>query len=469
MKYNFIALVPEFFLMMTLLVAFFADVFREKATPKTYYTIGKYGIIFSALAVLIFYNQNFINGIYENNVSTTLFKLIMYVWALGCFYLSLKWFLGLDKMSFRFYSLGILSLLFLGVAISAYNLIIMFIALELAFLLTYWQMKTEADEALIARAARQFLWVAIFFMMISALAVGEIYFQVGSGDFAEIKAYLLKKGMNLRLYVAVFAIIVGVLFKIGIAPFHFWTAEVLEYVILPVSGYLTLVPIFAYYFCLVKLVTNVLAPIYVAFEPIIITFAVMSIVVGAIGANGEKNLRKMFAYVALFNMGLVLAAMSDFSLYGISSGLIYLLIYMLAMTGIYAAFYGFKSKGEYVYMLKDIAGISESKPFIAAAILIFMISMLGFPPLLGFLGLVAVVNDLMVQHSYWLIVVVMAGLLMMAYAYLNVIKTIYFDGKINSFDRADKGIYVCLLLNIILVVIMVFNPKYWSGLMGINW
>ena len=97
---------------------------------------------------------------------------------------------------------------------------------------------------------------------------------------------------------------------------------------------------------------------------------------------------------------------------------------------------------------------------LAAAMLVFLISMLGLPPLFGFLGLVTVLNDLAARHAYWVVIVILVAKLLMAYAYLKVIKTLYFDSRSGMFDRVDKGIYICLILTIALMIAVAVNPRF---------
>lgn len=104
------------------------------------------------------------------------------------------------------------------------------------------------------------------------------------------------------------------------------------------------------------------------------------------GANSETNLRKLFAYVALFNLGIVLMCVSELNDNGLLSGFVCLLVWLLAQFGVYTVFYAFKRKGDYLTETADLAGLAEVRPYIAAAMLIFMVSLLGTPPMLGFLA-----------------------------------------------------------------------------------
>ena len=130
------------------------------------------------------------------------------------------------------------------------------------------------------------------------------------------------------------------------------------------------------------------------------------------------------------------------------------------MTGIYTVFLGLKSKGDYLELLEDISGLSEVRPYISAAFLIFMVSLIGVPPLLGFWGRLSLINTLAWEERWGHILMLMIALVLMANAYLQVIRTVYFQPLRHNFDRTDKAIYICLFINLILVLISILNPAY---------
>lgn len=139
---------------------------------------------------------------------------------------------------------------------------------------------------------------------------------------------------------------------------------------------------------------------------------------------------------------------------------IYLLVYVLAFFGVYTVFAGCRSKGEYLRCLSEIRGLSTQRPFLAAAFLILMISLIGTPPLLGFLGKLSVINALVAGGSYGLMAVVAFSMLILVYAYLKIITVIYFEPRNISFDRVDKGVYTYIAVNLLLIAVTVINPKY---------
>ena len=134
--------------------------------------------------------------------------------------------------------------------------------------------------------------------------------------------------------------------------------------------------------------------------------------------------------------------------------------FIMAMFGIYSGFMGFKSRGEYLVDLEDIRGASNARPYISAAFLVFMFSLIGMPPMSGFLGLIYIINNLISSHGWLMLGMVLLSLLLMSNAYLQLIRKIYFEPQNLSFDRTDKAIYICLLVNIILVATTMINPSF---------
>ena len=460
---NWFALLPEIFILLTLAVLVLVRLFRDRATPKTFYTLSKYGILAAFVATLVFYDQSFWSGVYENSLHSTLFKVFIYLFAAVTMFLSAKYFLSKDYSSFRFYSLILCSILFLTVGLSAQDIRLCAAVLELGFLLNFYLIRCSGNDDETYPVSINFMIYALIWAVFVLWGVWNLTQIVGSGRFSDIALYYKNNSLSWQLYFYGAFLLLALLYKLGVAPFHFWTADVFGAAILPVGSYLMIVPVFAYYAVFIQLAAEALTVPFELLKPALYAFALISIFIGAIGANGEINLRRIMAYSRIFVLGIVLVLLLVFNQESIFSSFIYLLVSMLALGGVFAAFYALKSKGDYLRRLNELSGLAESKPFIAAVMLIFMVSLLGFPPLLGFLGMISVMNHFVAYQDYVLIVAVMIGIVVLAAAYLRVIKTFYFDMKRSNFDRADTGIYFILLFILLIVLVLVLNPKYFMN------
>ena len=255
-----------------------------------------------------------------------------------------------------------------------------------------------------------------------------------------------------------FAILSCFIFLFGFAPFHFWRTENFGQIILPVLAFFLLVPIGAYFCTLINLYLHVFASQNENMTALLLSFGAVSMLIGALGACSGKNIYKLLSYASLFHLGIMFFALNAFNIKAINNLVFYFLTYLLAMFGIISAFSGLKSKGEYLIMLNDISGASAKKPYVSAMITVYLFSLIGFPPFLGFVGLYAVGFDLALNNHFYLLVFLLAILIIIAYGYMQIIKSLYFEKSNNIFDTTEKGIYTIILINAILMALISTEP-----------
>ncbi len=352
-------------------------------------------------------------------------------------------------------------LLSFGILLSAQNFLVPAILVPVLCLLTWQLMPLYCDDDKMVEAAKLYIRFAVVFWFLLWIGTFILWQQTGSLEYGDIRyIFVLEGDIHWGVYTAVVMIVGTLLFMMAAAPFHFWFIGFLEYGILPVCGFLTLIPPFVYLSCLISLMTGVFAPLSAYLQPLLFSFASLSLFIGAVSANRQNNIRRLFGFSTSYNLGFMLLGILAFHSNSIVGAFVYTIIYVLAMMGIYAVFLGMKSKGDYVSKLEDIAGLSEAKPYISAAFLIFMISLIGIPPLLGFWGRLSLINTLVSEERWVDVLMLMLALVLMANAYLQVIKKIYFEPLRHSFDRTDKSIYICLFINLVLILISILNPSY---------
>ncbi len=461
MKAYYISLLPEITLLLGSLIMMLTNHFRNAATPKTNFTIAKISLFLSMVLSIIFYNQSFWPEYFKNTPYTTASKVLIDILALVSFYLGCKWFLSKNRSSLNFYLSAVISVLLLSLSISAQNLLVMLGCLDIAFLLNLVFIKLYPDAEDVSSIMHRYI---MGFIIMNIFCLVGLYLMHSNGisfDFAAAKkAYKQITNPSFREYLSVVLIIITLFYMLGVAPFHFWFANVQSVSILPVSMFLSFIPPLAYISILINVLYNVFYPLFDTLHVFIIGCGILSVILGAVGVNGESNLRKMFSYVSLYNLGAILLCFADFKAKGIFTGFVCLIVYILALLGVYTVFYAFKRKGEYLTDITSLSGVSNIVPYASASFLIFMVSLLGTPPMLGFLGKLSLINYLIVQGNYAFMGILLMATLLMAYAFLNVIKTIYFDKSESGFDRVDKGVYICLTINLFLVLISILNPSY---------
>ena len=189
------------------------------------------------------------------------------------------------------------------------------------------------------------VFATVFCLLLWGGCLG-IWYEVNSLNYADIAKYVSMSGnKSVVLYFSALMILSSLLFMMAGAPFHFWFIDSISISILPVCGFLTLIPPFAYLSCLIVLM-NTFAPISPDMQSYIQGISLISLLIGALSANAQTNIRRLFAFGTIYNLGFMFLGILSFKTNAIMSAFVYTLIYVMAMFGIYSVFLAIKSKGD---------------------------------------------------------------------------------------------------------------------------
>lgn len=220
----------------------------------------------------------------------------------------------------------------------------------------------------------------------------------------------------------------GLAFKISAAPFHMWTPDVYEGAPTPVTAFFASAPKVAATILLVRMVITAFGEQVSAWQQIVMVVALMSIIIGAVGAIGQQNLKRLLAYSSINNIGFLLIGLAAGTTDGVAAMLVYLTIYVVMTLGSFICLMQLRGRdGELREAMSDIAGLSQTRPALAAAMAIFMFSLAGIPPLFGFYGKLVVFNAAVAAGLLPLAVIGIVASVVGAFYYLKVVKLMYFD------------------------------------------
>jgi len=420
---------------------------------REYFSTAKVCITAAALCGIIFYNKTYAPQYFGSDSYITMIKSIIYLLSLVWFFLSYKWFAGKEYSGFSFCFTGILLCFALCLLVCAQNIITLCFCCGLVMFLIYCFMRVEN----VSEKFGKYAVTASVITISAAVGAGYVFYAVNSGEYGQIYTYLQKNGADIKMFFALSGLFLPILYLMMIFPLHFWNDELSKNTILPVGGYVMLIPVFACFSALTELVGRALLPVYDSFRPALFCFGAVSMVFGSLAVGKENNLRRMFAYSSMYHFGTILLILSYMEAFAVLSAFVYLAIYTLAMLGLYASLYAFKNRGEYLETTSDVAGTYQVLPYISSSVLIFVLSLLGTPPLLGFLGCFYIVNQLFMSKDYFIILLVLCPLGFLSLGYLRLIKSIYFEPRKHNLDRVNSVVYVVLFVSIVLVLIALFN------------
>ena len=242
-------------------------------------------------------------------------------------------------------------------------------------------------------------------------------------------------------------ILVGLAFKVSAVPFHMWTPDVYEGAPTSVTSFFAVVPKIAGIAVFIRFMQIPFSQIIEQWQPILIFISLASMILGAVAAIGQSNIKRLIAYSSIGHIGYALAGLSTSTTAGYSSSITYISIYVVMNLGIFACIFSMKRDGKYCENLSDLSGISKKHSILSISLLIILFSLAGIPPLAGFFAKFYIFKSVIEQSMYFLAIIGLLSTVISAFYYLRIIKIIYFDDESNSFDDVKNlGISTTLLL-----------------------
>lgn len=427
-------------------------------TAKTYASTARTWLLFSLLCLILINENNIAIPYLEHNAYTLLFMLWSGISMYLMLILSSGWFVSIQRTGCRYNMLILAAYICINIMLETINIAVLMIGYIIWTIINYALLKINYEKQTTENGKR-YLIISGVIIGLSVLSMIYIRWQgLENYDYANISVWLANKELSLPLFLAVMGVLMPMFYAMNIAPFHIMAEEKQSRSILPVAHYFAIIPIIVFFAVLLK-INQIFAPILgTHLTAVYQILAIISIIFGAIGTNARMNLHRICAYSTVFHIGIVLLLVSLGSSQAIETAFIYLLIYLTALGAIYAVCYNLRSHGEYLSSISSLAGIAENRPYATGALLVGLFSMMGLPPLAGFLGQLNVVYDLLNQEAYLILLVVIISLLLIIRAYLSIIMTVYFEKKIKSFDTENKYVLLCSTLYILAVIGLTFNP-----------
>ena len=285
-----------------------------------------------------------------------------------------------------------------------------------------------------------------------------LYGFTGSTNFEEIN--LKTEIENTGAIFAMVFILVGLAFKVSAVPFHMWTPDVYQGSPSSVTSFFAVVPKVAGIAILIRFVQIPFEQLIEHWKNILVFMALASMILGAIAAIGQTNIKRLIAYSSIGHIGYALAGISTGTVTGYSSSVTYITIYVIMNLGVFGCIFFFFFDGKYCEDIKDLAGISKQNPLLGISFLIIMFSLAGIPPLAGFFAKFYVFMSVVESGMYTLAIVGLLSTVISAFYYLRIIKIIYFDEIINPFDKIKNlGITSTVFLSCSVLILFFLYPS----------
>ena len=376
------------------------------------------------------------NGQFSADAFAAFAKLLTYLAAIGCLMIAPGFFGRLRAMRPEYPVLILFATLGMSIMVSATDLMTLYVGLELNSLAAYVLASFLRNDSRSAEAGLKYFVLGALASGILLYGMSLTYGFTGTTSFAGIRM-AQEAGLSTGALFGLIFVLAGLAFKISAVPFHMWTPDVYEGAPTPVTTFFATAPKVAAIALTARVALDAFGSQPDAWRQIVIFAALASIVVGALGAIGQNNLKRLLAYSSINNVGFILIGLAAATVDGASAMLFYLAVYVVMSLGSFVAVLMLRNgEGESLETFDDIAGLSSTRPAIAWCLLILMFSLAGIPPLMGFFAKLEVFRAVVEAGLIPLAVIGIAASVIGAFYYIKFVKVMFFDEPV---DRATTG------------------------------
>lgn len=354
-------------------------------------------------------------------------KILIYLSAAASLVIAPAFFERFKAMRAEYPILILFASLGMGIMVSAGDLITLYIGLEMNSLAAYVLAAFLRTDDRSAEAGLKYFVLGALASGILLFGMSLVYGFTGTVSFSGVNAAVSSSLSHGALFGVVF-ILAGLAFKISAVPFHMWTPDVYEGAPTPVTTFFSTAPKVAALALTMRVMLDAFGDQAAAWQQIVVFIALASIVVGALGAIGQSNIKRLMAYSSINNVGFILIGLAVATPKGASAMLVYLAIYVAMSLGGFVAVLMLKDEqGGYVEEIPMLAGLSRTRPALALGIAIVMFSLAGIPPLFGFWGKFVVFQAAVQANFIALAALGIAASVIGAFYYIKIVKIMYFD------------------------------------------
>ncbi|MCL4115154.1 UNVERIFIED_CONTAM: hypothetical protein GTU68_035884 [Idotea baltica] len=347
----------------------------------------------------------------------------------GVFVYSRPYLFSRQMYKGEYFTLGLFAVLGMMIMISAKTMLLIYLGLELLSLAMYAMVAFRRDDGKASEAAMKYFVLGAIASGMLLYGMSIIYGVSGSLHIDHIATFMTSQDVmqNIGLLLGLSFIIVGLGFKLGVVPFQMWIPDVYDGSPTAVTLFLGTAPKIAAFAMIMRLLVEGLGEMVQGWQQILSMLAALSFIIGNVVAIAQTNIKRMLAYSTISHMGFVLLGILAGSEMGYAASMFYIITYSIIAMGGFAIIILLSRNGYEADQLNDLKGLSTRHPWYAFMMMLFLFSMAGVPPTVGFYAKLSVVQAVVSADLVWLAVIAVVMSVVGAYYYLRAIKLMYFD------------------------------------------
>ena len=434
---NIAIALPEIFLLVMACLILIVDVYLPSDKRNLTYVLTQFSLIF-ALGLLLT-NQTdtrvlAFNDLFVQDAMADTLKMFIVIISFGVFVYSREYLLARNIFKGEFYVLGLFSIVGMMLMVSANNLLMLYLGLELLSLCLYALVAFNRDNGNASEAAMKYFVLGAIASGMLLYGMSILYGLSGSLQLSEIAHAVSQSdgAQSIGMIFALVFIVVALAFKLGAVPFHMWMPDVYHGSPTAVTALIGTAPKLAGFAMIMRLLVEALGGLQADWQQMIIVLSVLSLAVGNIIAIAQTNLKRMLAYSTISHVGFILLGILAGTSEGYSSAMFYTISYAIMSLGGFGIIMLMARQGFEADQITDLAGLNQRSPWFAFIMMILMLSMAGVPPTVGFWAKLAVLTAVVDVDLVWMAIIAVFFSIIGIFYYLRIIKVMYFDDAVDT-------------------------------------
>jgi NADH-quinone oxidoreductase subunit N len=380
---------------------------------------------------MIVYQNTFIFDLLTSNV-----KQILLAATIFCLIISEDTLVRQQINNFEYFILILCAILGLMLLVSSYDMISLYLAIELQSLCLYVLAASKKNSSFSTEAGLKYFILGSFSSALLLFGISVLYGCTGTTNFDNF--YLLFLGIDRETFLltapvekALIFIAAAFFFKIAAAPFHMWSPDVYEGSPTSSTIFFAVIPKIALFAVFLRLFQTIFSSFEETFLFALIFFSISSVIVGSFVALRQKKLKRLLAYSSISHVGYMLLAFSANSLEGTQSLFFYLIVYMITSVCIWSVVLSLNTTTnmERSKTLIDLASVSNFNPMLGFTAMLAFFSLAGVPPLVGFFAKMEIFVSALGSSLFFASLIAILSSVISSYYYIRLIKTMYFEKR----------------------------------------
>ena len=452
-------IIPEIFLSFSIFVLLMIGVFLK----NSFETIYRLSILVIISILLIIFTGNIdyakiFNESFVIDSFSSYSKILILISSFFILLITKKNIVDIKNNKFEYPIIILLSILGMFIMVSSNDLILFYLGLELQSLSLYILASFDRDNIKSSEAGIKYFVLSALSSGLLLYGCSLIYGFSGSTNFEQIG--ILSRDFNAGTVFGMVFILVGLAFKISAVPFHMWTPDVYQGSPTSVTSFFSVVPKIAGIAIFIKFMYLPFQGLLGEWQYILVFMSIASMILGAVSAIGQKNIKRLMAYSSIGHIGYAIAGVASGTANGFKSTLVYISIYVVMNIGAFGCILLMKRGGKYLEDIDELSGVSKNHPLMSLALLIILFSLAGIPPLAGFFAKFYIFMAVIESEMYTLAIVGLVTTVISSFYYIRIIKIMYFDKSKKPFEKfTDYKIHIPIILSCTILATFFLYPS----------